>query len=263
MKEIMKEVTRMISQLLKTAESYIGVTQGDARHKDLVQKYNAVKPLPVGYALKETDDWCAAFVTVVADLTNCSKYIGRECGVHRFAQIFKKKGIWIGLKKPKPGDIIIFDWQKNAWMDHIGIVEKLVANKVTVIEGNTSKRVARRVYPWNDWRVAGYARPLYSTASPAIKEKTIADLARDVIAGKWGNGNERKNQLEKAGHDTELIQKEVNKILSKSNTSLKSNKTVAQEVLKGKWGNGSQRKEKLEKEGYDYQAVQKIVNQIS
>ena len=252
----------MIPKLVKTAESYIGVKQGDTRHKDLVLKYNAVKPLPVGYPLKETDDWCAAFVTVMADLSNCSKYIGRECGVHRFAQIFRKKGIWIGLEKPKPGDIVIFDWQKNAWMDHIGIVEKLSANKVTVIEGNTSKRVARRVYNWNDWRVAGYARPKYPTSVEKLSKSTD-ELAREVIAGKWGNGSERTEKLRKSGHDPSLIQRKVNKILNQSQGSLKMNKTIAEEVLKGIWGNGSKRKEALEKAGYDYRIIQKIVNQLS
>lgn len=252
----------MIPSLLRTAKSYIGVRQGDQRHKELVRKYNAVKPLPVSYALKESDDWCAAFVTVIGDITGASKCIGRECGVHRFGQIFRKKGIWIGLEKPRPGDIVIFDWQKNAWMDHIGIVEKLSANKVTVIEGNTSKRVARRVYNWNDWRVAGYARPNYPT-SVEKPSKSTDELAREVIAGKWGNGSERTEKLRKSGHDTSLIQREVNKILSQSKDSLKMNKTIAEEVLKGKWGNGSKRKEALEKAGYDYQAIQKIVNQLS
>lgn len=255
------EVERMIPKLVKTAESYIGVKQGDKRHKDLVQKYNAVKPLPVGYPLKETDDWCAAFVTVIGDITGASKYIGRECGVHRFAQIFRKKGIWIGLEKPRTGDIVIFDWHKNAWMDHIGIVEKLSGSKVTVIEGNTSKRVARRVYNWNDWRVAGYARPNYPTIGKK-PSKSIEDLAREVIAGKWGNGSERNEKLKKAGYDAVLVQKEVNRQLSHSKAPFKSNQTIAREVLKGKWSNGSKRKESLEKAGYDYQAIQKIVNQL-
>lgn len=42
-------------------------------------------------------------------------------------------------------------------------------------------------------------------------------------------------------------------MLSQSNLTLKSNKTVAQEVLKGKLGNSSKRKEVLGKAGYDYQ----------
>lgn len=252
----------MAQSLVKIAQSYLGVRQGDAKHKDLINKYNAVKPLPVGYAMKEKDDWCAAFITVIADQANYSKYIGRECGVHRFTQIFKKKNIWRGVKKPKSGDIVVFDWRKNSWMDHIGLVEKFSNNKITVIEGNTSRSVARRTYNWNDWRVAGYARPNYPVNSSKGSKK-IDDLAREVIAGKWGNGKERSKKLRESGYNAELVQKEVNKQLKTKKKPSKDNKTIAREVLRGKWGNGSKRKEALEKAGYHYSTIQKIVNQLT
>lgn len=256
-----EEVDLVRQSLVKTAKSYLGVRQGDAKYKELIRKYNAVKPLPVGYKLKENDDWCAAFVTVMADLSNCSKYIGRECGVHRFTQLFKSKGIWLGKVKPMSGDIIVFDWRKDSWMDHIGIVEEFSANKVTVIEGNTSRCVARRTYNWNDWKVAGYARPKYPLKS-IKKEKSKHDLASEVIAGKWGNGKERAEKLRKAGHDVQLIQKEVNRQLKTKNRPLRSNKLIAKEVIQGKWGNGSKRKKALKKAGYNHKSIQKIVNQL-
>lgn len=251
----------MIPHLLKQAQSYLGVQQGDARHKELIRKYNGVKPLPVDYPVKESDNWCAAFVTVMGDLTDTSNYFGRECGVQRFVQLFKKQEIWRGLVKPQAGDLIVFDWCKDGWMDHIGIVEKYSNNKVTVIEGNTSRRVARRTYNWNDWRIAGYARPNYpgSVNKPG---KSNADLASEVIAGKWGNGQARADTLIRAGYAPESVQREVNKQINLHFGSWKSNITIAQEVLRGQWGNGQSRKQKLEDAGYDYQAIQKIVNQL-
>lgn len=250
----------MTQRLLKEARSYLGVKQGDVRHKELVKKYNAVKPLPVGYSLKETDDWCAAFVTVMADRTAHSKLIGRECGVHRFVQLFKKNNIWLGVVKPKVGDLIVFDWHKNSWMDHIGIVEKFSENKVTVIEGNSSRMVARRVYNWNDWRIAGYARPNYPKKT-ASELKPMDTIAKEVIQGKWGNGSERQTKLKKAGYDAKAIQKLVNQLLS-TKSPLKSDKTIAREVLKGKWGNGNERRNRLEKAGYDARKIQKKVNEL-
>lgn len=251
----------MIQCLLKEAKSYIGVQQGDARHKELVRRYNSVQPLPVGYLVKETDDWCATFVTVMGDLSNTSKYFGRECGVHRFVQLFKKQQIWQGLVKPQAGDLVVFDWRKDGWMDHIGLVEKLSGNTVTVIEGNTSQRVARRSYNWNDWRVAGYARPKYPTISTK-PGKSVYNLAREVIAGKWGNGTERSVALKRAGYDPQAVQKEVNRQMNAKANPLKSNQTIAQEVLRGEWGNGQIRKQKLEAAGYNYKTIQKIVNQL-
>jgi len=249
----------LLESTLNLARAYIGTQQGDGRHKDLIRKYNAVKPLPVGYPMKITDDWCAAFVTVVGDLAHASKYIGRECGVQRFVTLFKNKGIWRGLAKPVPGDIVVFDWQKNGWADHIGFVEAINGNTITTIEGNTSKCVARRTYPWNDWRIAGYARPKYPNASHS-DNKSIHDLANEVIQGKWGNGDNRISRLKKAGYNVSAIQREVNQILK--NNSHKSNEVIAKEVIQGKWGNGQERKKRLTKAGYNYATIQKIVNQM-
>ena len=44
-------------------------------------------------------------------------------------------------------------------------------------------------------------------------KKSITTIAKEVIAGKWGNGEDRKNSLIKAGYKYDSIQKEVNKLL--------------------------------------------------
>ena len=178
----------MIQTVLNHAKSFIGTKQGDKKHKDLIDQYNAVKPVPAGYLMKYTDSWCAAFLTVIFDKSKVTQHTGRECGVERFIKIFKKKGIWLGRVKPIVGDIIVFDWENNGWADHIGIVEKVDGSKVTAIEGNTTKSVARRTYSYNDWRVVGYARPKYLSLIKK-EEKTDIKIALEVIAGQWGNGS--------------------------------------------------------------------------
>jgi hypothetical protein len=47
------------------------------------------------------------------------------------------------------------------------------------------------------------------------KKKTITEIANEVIAGKWGNGTERRIKLEAAGYNYEAIQKKVAEILNK------------------------------------------------
>ena len=53
--------------------------------------------------------------------------------------------------------------------------------------------------------------------TPALPEnpekKSIEDLAKEVIAGKWGNGTERKNRLTEAGYDYREVQNKVNELL--------------------------------------------------
>lgn len=46
-----------------------------------------------------------------------------------------------------------------------------------------------------------------------VSDKSITELAQEVIAGKWGNGEERKSKLANAGYDYSTVQTEVNRIL--------------------------------------------------
>lgn len=48
---------------------------------------------------------------------------------------------------------------------------------------------------------------------PTSSKKSIDEIAREVILGKWGNGQERKDRLTKAGYDYSVVQKRVNELL--------------------------------------------------
>lgn len=91
--------------------------------------------------------------------------------------------------------------------------------------------------------------------------KSIVDLAREVIAGKYGTGNARKQAL---GSLYAEVQAEVNRILlgKPAAPKLKSTDEVAREVIAGKWGNGADRKNRLTKAGYNYKTIQNRVNQL-
>lgn len=53
-------------------------------------------------------------------------------------------------------------------------------------------------------------------------KKSVEAIAKEVIAGKWGNGNDRKSALTKAGYNYSEIQNEVNMLLGKANTTAPS-----------------------------------------
>ena len=93
-------------------------------------------------------------------------------------------------------------------------------------------------------------------AKPAPAKKTVEQLADEVIAGKWGNGIERKNLLTAAGYDYNAVQKLVNEKLYKKTVD-----EIANEVIRGEWGNGAERRERLTEAGYGYSEVQKRVNE--
>lgn len=99
---------------------------------------------------------------------------------------------------------------------------------------------------------------IYKNESESIQhDKTIDELAEEVLEGKWGNGDERKSRLTTAGYDYESIQSKVNILLTK-----KSDTEIAKEVIAGKWGNGKERKNKITYAGYDYDNIQTIVNNM-
>lgn len=97
-----------------------------------------------------------------------------------------------------------------------------------------------------------------STPTQKPDKKTVEELAKEVIAGKWGNGADRKKKLEAAGYSYDKVQAKVNEILGAG----KSVETLAKEVINGKWGNGEDRKNRLRAAGYDYDKVQKKVNEL-
>lgn len=102
-----------------------------------------------------------------------------------------------------------------------------------------------------------------ASSGETSKKKTVAEIADEVIAGKWGNGSDRKSRLAAAGYDYTAVQNAVNaKLSGKTVTPTKSNTEIAKEVIAGKWGNGSDRKKQLEAAGYNYAAVQKLVNEM-
>ena len=155
-------------RILRAAASLVGVRGGSAAHHQLVNEYNSVRPLPVGYAVKNSDDWCDIFVTTVFQREGLSGLIGRECGVERHIQIFKRLGIWNedGTITPKAGDIITFNWdqnsqQNNGFADHIGIVESVSNGFIHTIEGNSNDQVRRNTYRIGHGNIRGFASPRY------------------------------------------------------------------------------------------------------
>lgn len=44
--------------------------------------------------------------------------------------------------------------------------------------------------------------------------KSVKEIAQEVIAGLWGNGEERRRRLIEAGYDYDVIQQAVNDLLN-------------------------------------------------
>lgn len=219
--------------MAKTAESvldvmrgWLGFSEANGKFKEIIDLYNSVKPLPRGYAVQYSDEWCDTCVSVAGTKAGCSELIGRECGVEEHVKIFKKLGIWIedGTITPEPGYVIVYNWDKavqpnDGYSDHIGFVEKVSGGMVTAIEGNRGEKVARRVIPLGWGYIRRYASPQYEKAvngnggNPGTGKKSVEAVAKEVLAGKWGNGEDRKKRLQAAGYDYGAVQRKVNELM--------------------------------------------------
>lgn len=218
--------------IVKQAKAWIGLKESDGSHKKIIDIYNSHKPLARGYKMKYTDAWCACFVSAVSIECKATKLIPLEVSCGKMKDLCIKLGIWLEDESitPKVGDIVFYDWEDSGKGDnkgginHTGICEKVNIEKktFTVIEGNYSNAVKRRTMKFNGKYLRGLARPKYDTAGntaepaePVNKpvNKTVETVAKEVIAGKWGNGSDRKKRLEAAGYNYSEVQAAVNRIL--------------------------------------------------
>lgn len=213
--------------VLNVMRSWLGYSEANGKFEQIIDLYNSHKPLARGYAVKYTDEWCDTTVSAAAIKAGAVDLIGTECGCEEHVKIFKSKGIWIedGTITPQPGDIILFNWDTNSqpndgYSDHIGFVESVSGRTITTIEGNKGQAVARRTLTVGAGNIRGYARPKYASVSggsaggsstSTTDKKSVAEIAAEVIAGKWGNGADRKTRLEAAGYDYMTVQAAVNK----------------------------------------------------
>jgi hypothetical protein len=107
----------------------------------------------------------------------------------------------------------------------------------------------------------------YSIAAPApspqpTPPKSVAQIASEVLAGNWGNGDDRRNRLQNAGYDFNAVQAEVNRRMGAGApvAHRPSLFEVAQAVIRGEWGNGADRQGRLQRAGFNYRQVQDEVN---
>lgn len=155
--------------------------------------------------------WCATFISWLfkAEQGLCKKTASCQDMLAWFEQRNQL------VKSPQAGDIVFFKYStNNRRTNHVGLVVSYDGKVVNTIEGNTSTTsndnggcvMMRNRYS----NIVAYARPKYKTESP---KKSIEEIAAEVIAGKWGMGNDRRQRLSNAGYDYKEVQELVNKIL--------------------------------------------------
>lgn len=183
------------NMIVKQAQAWLGRNEKDGSFKRIIDTYNAHKPLARGYKVKYTDEWCATFVSAVAIAQKATEIIPTECSCEKMIQLLKNKGSWVenDAYLPSPGDIIFYDWEDSGSGDatgsanHVGIVEKVVDNTITVIEGNINSSVGRRTMKVNGKYIRGYGVPKYKEDNTMKLDNTPDAYAKEAI--EWAKKN--------------------------------------------------------------------------
>ena len=155
--------------------SWLGCHEGDATHHHIIDTYNAHQPLARGYKVKYTDPWCATTVSAAAIECGYTDIIPTECSCNYMIKLLQQMGIWVedDSYSPKPGDIIMYDWDDNGVGDdkggseHTGIVVTYpdAKNQFIVTEGNKNDGVNQRTMTVNGKYIRGYGVPKYDSST--------------------------------------------------------------------------------------------------
>ena len=194
--------------MINTARQYIGINE--IQKKQLMDYYNSkIYPLIDNdrkYKIQPNDNWCAMFCSVIAHKIGRTKdNFPFEVSVFYMTRNAKRIGIFTtDLNKMQVNDLVVYDWKADGTLNHVGILQEIGTDYIKVLEGNYSNTVKVRTVKMPNREVYGYIKLNIDN------DVDIEQLARNVINGAYGYGEDRKKAL---GVNYEAVQKRVNEIL--------------------------------------------------
>lgn len=211
-----------------------------------------------------------------------NKYNTLNCNAENFIERARNAGLEVG-QIPRAGAIMC--WKKGATLSgsdgagHVAVVERVNSDGSVY----TSESGYGSSAFWNQTRYNSNGRWGIGSGytfrgfiyNPAVKEtqpapqptpkKSLDEIAKDVIAGKYGNYPERKTRLEAEGYNYSQVQGRVNEILAGNKPTPQPAPqpsgddllTLVKKTIRGDFGNGQARRNAL---GSRYDEVQRQVN---
>lgn len=223
----------------------------------------------VGYA-------CGRFNEIIGAMN----YPSLNCNAENFIERAKNTyGLEIS-SVPTLGGIMV--WQKgtlsgNDGAGHVAVVEKIIdSNTIYTSESgyggsafwNSTRRNTNgrwglgSAYTFRGCIVnPAIGKVVAPTPTPSAK-KSVDEVAKEVIRGEWGNGDERYNRLTNAGYNYNEVQAKVNELLNSNKPTPAPTPSVdildlVRKTIRGDFGNGEARRKAL---GSNYDEVQRQVN---
>lgn len=172
----------IIDKVVWVAESQLGVQESPAGSNKV--KYNTWY-----YGWVASAYWCCIFVCWVFFQAGLAALIKKTAGCTTLMNWFKANGQLVPVKSVRRGDLAFFQFDKDSYADHIGIVVEVTKDGVVTIEGNTSLTsddnggaVMRRTRKWNQIMAVG--RPAYENVKedPEMTEEQTKNLVKAAVA---------------------------------------------------------------------------------
>lgn len=221
--------------VVSLVNSWVGKNEKDGSFKEIIDIYNSYNKPARGIKMQYNWAWCACTWSALAIRLGYTDIMPVEISCGFLIDEANKMGCWeeSDLYIPQAGDACLYDWNDSGngdntgWPDHVGTVT--YTNKdsgyFVVTEGNYQDSVKKRTVSINGKFIRGFIVPKYDKDESVFipfddGKKTISDLAHEVIAGMWGNGDERKRRISEYLYGRketyEDVRKEVNRILNGS-----------------------------------------------
>lgn len=169
------------SDVVRVAAAEVGVTESPANSNRV--KYN---DWYYGRQVRGAAyPWCAAFVSWVLAQAGAGHLAARSASCPAIMADAKRRGTYhAGFDGIAAGDLVLYQFDRDADPDHIGIVESVSGSSIVAIEGNTSLTsndnggaVMSRTR--SKGLIMGYVRPAYDGASAPVVDTRI-DTVREV-----------------------------------------------------------------------------------
>lgn len=147
---------------------------------------------------------------------------------------------WLNVRDGKSGSVDYLNTAKNPykmcplyilphWSAFKSKVQSYMKSGSSVSTNTSAKQLYRVRKSWSDAKSQIGAFSSLENAKKACKsgysvfdangnvvypaKKSVDEIAREVIQGKWSNGADRKNRLTNAGYDYNVVQKRVNELM--------------------------------------------------
>ncbi len=172
----------------------------------------------IGYGITSSD------FKITKKIIRKGMKISKETAEKWLSKALTKKYLPLVLKYDKQ-----YDFNQNeidalvSFAYNIGSIKQLTANGTRSRATIASKmlqynKAGGRVYNGLTRRRKAERALFLTKAAPEkkpVKKKSNETIAKEVLAGKWGSGKERKKKLKAAGYNYAAVQKIVNKLCKK------------------------------------------------